>query len=141
MFFEKFSLVKLEILYIFMIYLYFQLAKEIRISPSQSPIALATHDVPIGQQAIISGWGRVHPFSWLSRDLQKLSVPIIDNNVCQAYYQNITILSSQICTFERKGIGACKVKYITNTFYKNILLLLHIETYTKLNSLQDPNYN
>jgi len=113
------------------IYLYFQLAKEICISSCQSPIALATHDdVPIGQQAIISGWGRVHPFSWLSRDLQKLSVPIIDNNVCQTYYKNTTILNSQICTFERKGIGACKVKYIT--FYK-ILLLLHFETYAKLN--------
>ncbi|KYN09021.1 Chymotrypsin-2, partial [Trachymyrmex cornetzi] len=85
------------------------LAKEICISSSQSPIALAMHDdVPIGQQAIISGWGRVHPFSWLSRDLQKLSVPIIDNNVCQAYYKNTTILNSQICTFEKKGIGACK---------------------------------
>ncbi|KAG5327321.1 CTR2 protein, partial [Pseudoatta argentina] len=108
------------------------LAKEICISSSQSPIALAMHDdVPIGQQAIISGWGRVHPFSWLSRDLQKLSVPIIDNNVCQTYYKNTTILNSQICTFERKGIGACKVKYII--FYENILLLLHFETYAKLN--------
>ncbi|EGI59575.1 Chymotrypsin-2 [Acromyrmex echinatior] len=86
------------------------LAKEICISSSQSPIALAMHDdVSIGQQAIISGWGRVHPFSWLSRDLQKLSVPIIDNNVCQTYYKNTTILNSQICTFERKGIGACKI--------------------------------
>lgn len=66
-------------------------------------------DVPVGRHGIISGWGRVHPFSWLSRKLQKLSVPIIDNDVCQAYYKNITILSSQICTFERKGVGACKV--------------------------------
>ncbi|XP_018407522.1 PREDICTED: chymotrypsin-2-like [Cyphomyrmex costatus] len=84
------------------------LAKEIRISSSQWPIALATYDVPVGQHAIISGWGRVRPFSWLSRDLQKLSVPIIDNNACQTYYKNTTILSSQICTFEKKGIGACK---------------------------------
>ncbi|XP_012538931.2 chymotrypsin-2 [Monomorium pharaonis] len=84
------------------------LAKKICTSLSQSPIALATCDVPIGQRVTISGWGRVHSFSWPSRNLQKLSVPIIENNVCQTYYKNTTILSSQICTFERKGIGACK---------------------------------
>ncbi|XP_071561884.1 chymotrypsin-2-like isoform X1 [Temnothorax nylanderi] len=84
------------------------LAKEICTSPSQSPIALATCDAPVGRHAVISGWGRVHTFSWLSRNLKKLSVPIIDNDVCQAYYNNTTVLSSQICTFERKGIGACK---------------------------------
>ncbi|KAL6266470.1 hypothetical protein P5V15_003319 [Pogonomyrmex californicus] len=84
------------------------LAKKIHLSPSQSPIALAVCDAPPGQYAVISGWGRVHPFSWLSRNLQKLSVSIIDNNACQAYYKNTIILNSQICTFERKGIGACK---------------------------------
>ncbi|XP_071626252.1 chymotrypsin-2-like isoform X2 [Temnothorax longispinosus] len=84
------------------------LVKEICTSPSQSPIALATCDAFVGRHAVISGWGRVHSFSWLSRNLKKLLVPIIDNDVCQAYYNNTTILSSQICTFERIGIGACK---------------------------------
>ncbi|XP_011703251.1 PREDICTED: chymotrypsin-2-like isoform X2 [Wasmannia auropunctata] len=98
------------------------LAKEIYTSPSQSPIALAKCDAPVGQYAIISGWGRVHPFSWLSRDLQKLSVPIIDNDVCQSYYKNTTILSSQICTFERKGIGACKGDSGSPLVYNGILI-------------------
>ncbi|XP_039307337.1 chymotrypsin-2 isoform X2 [Solenopsis invicta] len=99
------------------------LTKNICMSLFQLPIALHTmYDVPIGQRAIISGWGRVHPFSWLSRDLQKLSVPIIENNVCQSYYKNTTILNSQICTFERKGIGACKGDSGSPLVYNNKLI-------------------
>ncbi|XP_011867919.1 PREDICTED: chymotrypsin-2-like isoform X2 [Vollenhovia emeryi] len=98
------------------------LAKQISTSSSQSPIALATCNAPAGRHAIVSGWGRVHPVSWLSRNLQKLSVPIIDNDVCQTYYKNTTILSSQICTFERKGIGACKGDSGSPLVYNGILV-------------------
>lgn len=87
----------------------FQLAEPVRTSPYQSPIAFATSDTPVGERAVISGWGRIRTFSFLSRSLQKLSLPIIDNKACQEYYSNTTILSSQICTLERKGVGACKV--------------------------------
>ncbi|XP_070170269.1 serine protease ami-like isoform X3 [Polyergus mexicanus] len=77
------------------------------------PISLATYNTTIGERAVISGWGRTRRYSWLSQNLRKLSVPIIDNEACREYYKNITILNSQICTLERKGIGACKQKFLT----------------------------
>ncbi|XP_020288284.1 chymotrypsin-2-like [Pseudomyrmex gracilis] len=98
------------------------LAEQICVSASQLPIALATRKTPDGERAVISGWGRVRPFSFLSRNLQKLSLPIIDNKMCQEYYKNFTILDSQICTFERKGIGACKGDSGNPLVYNNTLV-------------------
>lgn len=102
-------------MYIFIICSCFQFVKEICISPSQLPIALATFDpfalmfASTERHAIISGWGRINSFGWPSQNLKKLSVSIIDNDVCQAYFNDTIILSSHICTLERKGVGACKV--------------------------------
>lgn len=91
------------------IFILSQLAEKVHLSSHVKPISLATYNTTNGERAVISGWGRTRLLSWLSQYLQKLSVSIIDNKACQKYYKDITILSSQICTLERKNIGACKV--------------------------------
>ncbi|XP_029672531.1 chymotrypsin-2-like [Formica exsecta] len=99
------------------------LAKKVHLMFSHvEPISLATYDTTIGERAVISGWGRTRRYSWLSQNLRKLSVSIIDNEACQEYYKNITILNSQICTLERKGIGACKGDSGSPLVYNNTLI-------------------
>ncbi|XP_072752169.1 chymotrypsin-2-like [Anoplolepis gracilipes] len=99
------------------------LAKKVHLSFSHvEPISLATCNTTIGERAIVSGWGRTHPFGWLSQNLRKLSVSIIDNEVCQEHYKNTTIFNSQICTLEGKGVGACKGDSGDPLVYNNILI-------------------
>jgi len=87
----------------------FQLTEQIRTLSSQSPIILAINDAPVGAHAVFSGWGKIYPSGYMAKILQKHWMPIIDNVACQKLYKNITILNSQVCTFEKKGVGACKV--------------------------------
>lgn len=74
---------------------------------SQSPVRLPGSDSSKGEHAILTGWGRSDPHGLLHKILQKLAVTVIDNEDCQARYNN-TILPSQLCTFKRIGAGACK---------------------------------
>lgn len=74
---------------------------------AQRPIDLPTFDVPENVTTILSGWGRHNSHGTLSDTLQKVTLTTISNEDCQKYYNN-TILPSQMCTFEREGIGACK---------------------------------
>ncbi|XP_011252863.2 chymotrypsin-2-like [Camponotus floridanus] len=98
------------------------LAEKVHLSSHVKPISLATYNTTFGERAIISGWGRTRLLSWLSQYLQKLSVSIIDNKACQKYYKDITILSSQICTLERKNVGACKGDSGSPLVYNNKLI-------------------
>ncbi|KAG7201535.1 hypothetical protein KM043_004286 [Ampulex compressa] len=84
-----------------------RLTKNVILSPYQSPISLPTCDTAANVRAVITGWGRSDPRSILHENLQKLSVHTLENTDCQTYYNN-TILPSQICTLEKKGLGACK---------------------------------
>ncbi|KAK2588764.1 hypothetical protein KPH14_001644 [Odynerus spinipes] len=74
---------------------------------AQRPIDLPIFDTPENVSVVLSGWGRHHSHGPLSNILQKVTLTTISNEDCQKYYNN-TILPSQMCTFERKGIGACK---------------------------------
>nr|XP_050855236.1 chymotrypsin-2-like isoform X2 [Vespula vulgaris] len=70
-------------------------------------IDLPASDTPENVSAILTGWGRRHSLGPLSNVLQKVTLTTITNEDCQKYYNN-TILPSQLCTLEHKGVGACK---------------------------------
>lgn len=85
-----------------------QLSENVTLSSKQNLIDLPASDTPENVSTILTGWGRRHSLGPLSNVLQKVTLTTITNEDCQKYYNN-TILPSQLCTLEHKGVGACKV--------------------------------
>ncbi|KAL2743597.1 chymotrypsin-2-like isoform X1 [Vespula maculifrons] len=83
------------------------LSENVTLSSKQNLIDLPASDTPENVSAILTGWGRRHSLGPLSNVLQKVTLTTITNEDCQKYYNN-TILPSQLCTLEHKGVGACK---------------------------------
>lgn len=72
-------------------------------------VKLPKKDVTVGEEAVVSGWGtKVSPSTPLSQSLQKLTVKIISYNNCQKAMPSwARVHTSHVCTFVKKGAGAC----------------------------------
>ncbi|XP_068929490.1 ovochymase-2 [Petaurus breviceps papuanus] len=52
-------------------------------------------EIPSSSMCVVTGWGIDNPDGEKSNKLQQLEVPILDSDVCQEYYRNLSVGASQ----------------------------------------------
>ncbi|CAG2174119.1 unnamed protein product, partial [Oppiella nova] len=81
-------------------------------SSTASVIALPEQDsdVASGQSVTITGWGYTTESGQLAPILQKISIPVVDRNVCRETYKNYNeVTNSMLCAGNPKGgVDACQ---------------------------------
>ncbi|XP_065333429.1 trypsin-1-like [Cloeon dipterum] len=64
----------------------------------------------VGRSGLLTGWGKINddPGTYLSSNLLKVSVPIVENTICRGDYGSVYINDKKVCVDTDGGaIGAC----------------------------------
>nr|XP_020861053.1 ovochymase-2 [Phascolarctos cinereus] len=74
-----------------------QVAEPFQFNRYVRPVCLPEkgQEIPSSGMCVVTGWGSDHPDGEKSNKLQQLEVPILDSDVCQEYYQNLSVGVSQ----------------------------------------------
>lgn len=78
----------------------------IQFNNNTQPIPLNEDNIPAGETLTLSGWGRTGLPGEISEFLQYIDLKSISNNDCKMSMSDVTNL--QLCTFTKKGEGACR---------------------------------
>ena len=73
----------------------------------QSPIALTDSQPAPGTLCTLSGWGQISTHGPLARTLLKMSQSVVSLSDCQKRHYDMPLTNSHLCTYNRRGIGAC----------------------------------
>ncbi|KAI9583078.1 hypothetical protein GQX74_012295 [Glossina fuscipes] len=94
----------------------------------------------------VIGWGTTSFAGSKSNVLQKVQLMILENHICQQQY-NHSIMSSQICTFDYRGLGQDSCQYdsggplIYRQAYHMLLGVAHHYNYNNNNNNNNNNSN
>lgn len=94
------------------------LSRPLIFSSRVQPITLDQKEPPVGAMATVSGWGTVSEGGLLSRNLQKVDVPIFERYLCNALYVG-GITNKMFCAGYLTGYyDSCQVNIINYFHYK-----------------------
>ncbi|KAH1028776.1 hypothetical protein HUJ05_002107 [Dendroctonus ponderosae] len=71
-----------------------------------SPVSLATSGSFVDSNALLTGWGKTSDLSTVSNVLNQVNLPILENERCKSFYEDI-INNSHICTSGVELKGGC----------------------------------
>ncbi|XP_026471998.1 chymotrypsin-2-like [Ctenocephalides felis] len=80
--------------------------KPIKFNYRVQPIPLGEEYVEGGEEARLTGWGRLGADDPAPNELQELNTFTISHKICKKAHQHV-VYPSQICAFVEKGKGAC----------------------------------
>ncbi|KAF5287789.1 hypothetical protein FQA39_LY15725 [Lamprigera yunnana] len=84
-----------------------KLDSEIAYNDNVKPIALETQHVGEDVDLVLSGWGKTSYPGNGAIDLQFIHLKSVSNEVCKGAHFFPPIFDTQICTFTKRGEGAC----------------------------------
>ncbi|KAF7418822.1 hypothetical protein HZH68_001475 [Vespula germanica] len=85
-----------------------KLSSPIRFNTRVKSLALPNSPPPVNVQALIGAWGATSsPPKNISPLVRRLGLRVLSKKECESYFNNIKIISSQICTLVTKNIGTC----------------------------------
>jgi hypothetical protein len=97
----------------------------------QNKINLPTKDITVGNDGVISGWGRTNAnVIQRTKILQKATMKILSNSDCEELIKMV-VPKKLVCGFQKKGIGLCYV-----SFYNTMKLFLYIYIYIYIRTNQ-----
>ncbi|KAK5640429.1 hypothetical protein RI129_011240 [Pyrocoelia pectoralis] len=85
-----------------------KLKQAIHVSEGVNKIELSTEDVPSEVELTLSGWGMTEYPGSSPNKLQTIKLFSITNEKCAEEHPYANVTASNICTFTKKGEGACK---------------------------------
>lgn len=90
-----------------------KLASPLSFSSSVGSVSLAAKEaaLPVGENAVVSGWGRLSVNGALATQLQAVVVPIISRESCQESYWQYIVDEGMVCAgYPEGGKDACGVR-------------------------------
>ncbi|KAK4873160.1 hypothetical protein RN001_015189 [Aquatica leii] len=87
-----------------------KMTEPIEFTTHVQPISIDDTFTPSGVECVLSGWGWTNFPALAPNDLQYFKGNVVDLDLCKQVFSqmNYPVLDSNICTFARLGIGACK---------------------------------
>lgn len=71
------------------------------------PIELGNEEIEDGEEVILTGWGRLSAGGRLPQKLQMIKLKALSTKSCKKSILGRNVHDSHICTFTRRGEGAC----------------------------------
>ncbi|XP_023288145.1 trypsin-2 [Orussus abietinus] len=84
---------------------------EINLGRNVQPLKLGDKEPPAGRLVNITGWGALSQGGLSTRDLMKVTVPIVEHTICERAYKFVNnITSRMICAgyYDKGGKDACQ---------------------------------
>nr|P00768.1 RecName: Full=Chymotrypsin-2; AltName: Full=Chymotrypsin II [Vespa orientalis] len=83
-----------------------RVSKDISFTQLVQPVKLpVSNTIKAGDPVVLTGWGRIYVNGPIPNNLQQITLSIVNQQTCKSKHWGLT--DSQICTFTKRGEGAC----------------------------------